>query len=111
MNQSLNKRKNNNIKFDKSPENFQINMNNIKNLGNYNWQRTKRRAKTRRSQKCLTRKSWRKIELKTEEEKPVEQPKEEPKEETKKEQKEEAKDEPKEEQINKIYTIIKMDNI
>ena len=81
---SLNKRKNNNIKFDKSPENFQINMNNINNLGNYNWQRTKRRAKTRRSQK------W---------------------EETKKEQKEEAKDEPKEEQINKIYTIIKMDNI
>ena len=52
-----------------------------------------------------------KVEPKTEEEKPVEQPKEEPKEEAKKEQKEEAKDEPKEEQINKIYTIIKMDNI
>ena len=29
MNKSLNKRKNNNIKFDKRPENFQINMNNI----------------------------------------------------------------------------------
>ena len=54
-------------------------------------------------------------EPETEEEKPVKQlkekPKEEPKEETKKEQKEEVKDEPKEEQINKIYTIIKMDNI
>ena len=50
MNKSFNKRKNNNNKFDKRPENFQINMNNIKNLGNYNWQRTKRRAKTRRSQ-------------------------------------------------------------
>ena len=37
MNQSLNKRINNNIKFDKSPENFQINMNNINNLGNYNY--------------------------------------------------------------------------
>ena len=36
MNQCLNKRKNNNIKFDKSPENFKINMNNINNLGNYN---------------------------------------------------------------------------
>ena len=36
MNQSLNKRKNNNIKFDNSPEIFQINMNDINNLGNYN---------------------------------------------------------------------------
>ena len=36
MNQYLNKRKNNNIKFGKSPENFKINMNNINNLGNYN---------------------------------------------------------------------------
>ena len=37
MGQSLNKRKNNNIKFDKSSENFQINMNDIKNLGNYKY--------------------------------------------------------------------------
>ena len=37
MNQFSNKRKNNNIKFDKSPENFQINMNNINNLGNYKY--------------------------------------------------------------------------
>ena len=57
MNKSLNKRKNNNNKFDKSPENFQINMNNINNLGNINMQRTTRRAKTRRNQKCRTRKS------------------------------------------------------
>ena len=43
MNKSLNKRKNNNNKFDKSPENFQINMNNIN---------ITRRAKTRRNKKC-----------------------------------------------------------
>ena len=36
MTQSLNKRKNNNIKYDKCPENFQTNMNDINNLGNYN---------------------------------------------------------------------------
>ena len=29
MNKSMNKRKNNNNKFDKSPKKFQINMNNI----------------------------------------------------------------------------------
>ena len=46
MNKSFNKRKNNNSKFDKSPENFQINMNNINNLGNINMQRITRRAKT-----------------------------------------------------------------
>jgi hypothetical protein len=57
MNKSLNKRKNNNNKFDKSPENFKINMNNINNLGNINMQRIKRRAKTRRNKKCRTRKS------------------------------------------------------
>ena len=43
MNKSFNKRKNNNNKFDKSPENFKINMNNIN---------IKRRAKTRRNKKC-----------------------------------------------------------
>ena len=37
MNKSMNKRKNNNNKFDKSPENFQIYMNNINNLGNYKY--------------------------------------------------------------------------
>ena len=42
MNKSLNKRKNNNNKFDKSPENFQININNINII---------RRAKTRRNKK------------------------------------------------------------
>ena len=43
MNKSLNKRKNNNNKFDKSPENFQINTNNIN---------VTRRAKTKRNKKC-----------------------------------------------------------
>ena len=57
MNKSFNKRKNNNNKFDKSPENFKINKNNINNLGNINMQRITRRAKTRRNQKCRTRKS------------------------------------------------------
>ena len=57
MNKSFNKRKNNNIKFDKSPENFQINMNDINNLGNINMQRITRRAKTGRNKKCRTRKS------------------------------------------------------
>ena len=52
MNKSFNKRKNNNNKFDKSPENFKINMNNINNLGNINMQRITRRAKTRRNKKC-----------------------------------------------------------
>ena len=47
MNKSLNKRKNNNNKFDKSPENFKINMNNINNLGNINMQRITRITKTR----------------------------------------------------------------
>ena len=42
MNKSCNKRKNNNNKFDKSPENFKINMNNINII---------RRAKTRRNKK------------------------------------------------------------
>ena len=45
MNKSFNKRKNNNSKFDKSPENFKINMNNINNLGNYNWQGPKEEPK------------------------------------------------------------------
>ena len=39
MSQYLNKRKNINNKFDKSPENFQINMNNINNLGNHNYEK------------------------------------------------------------------------
>ena len=56
MNKSFNKRKNNNNKFDKSPENFKINMNNI-NQEIINMQRITRRAKTRRNKKCRTRKS------------------------------------------------------
>ena len=42
MSQYLNKNKNNNNKFDKIPENFKINMNNIN---------ITRRAKTRRNKK------------------------------------------------------------
>ena len=56
MNKSFNKRKNNNNKFDKSPENFKINMNNINNLGNINMQRITRRAKTRRKPKMPNQK-------------------------------------------------------
>ena len=62
MNKSFNKRKNNNNKFDKSPENFKINMNNINNLGNINMQRITRRAKTRRNKKCRTRKEEKPLE-------------------------------------------------
>ena len=45
MNKSLNKRKNNNIKFEKSPENFQINMNNINKKGNYNYAKDRRKSR------------------------------------------------------------------
>ena len=83
MSQYLNKRKNNNNKFDKSPENFKINMNSINNLGNINMQRITRRAKTRRNQNAEPEKAEVKSEVKTKEEKPVEQSKEEQKEETK----------------------------
>ena len=102
MSQSLNKRKNNNIKFDKSPENFQINMDNINNLGNYKYAKgSKEEPKQEETKNADPEKAEEEAEVKTEEEKPVEQPKEkpeeEPKEETKKEQKEEVKYEPKEE--------------
>ena len=48
VNQNLNKRKNKNIKFDKSPENFQINMNNINNLGNNNYAKEKNKNKPKK---------------------------------------------------------------
>jgi hypothetical protein len=48
VNQNLKKRKNKNIKFDKSPENFQINMNNINNLGNNNYAKEKNKNKPKK---------------------------------------------------------------
>ena len=56
MNQSLNKRKNNNIKFDKSPENFQINMNNINNLGNYNHAKDHKKSQNKKKPKMSNQK-------------------------------------------------------
>ena len=57
MNQSLNKTKNNNIKFDKSPENFQINMNNINNLGNYNYSKDHKKSQNKKKPKMMNQKS------------------------------------------------------
>ena len=57
MNTSCNKRKNNNNNFDKSPENFQINMNNINNLGNCKYAKDHKKSLKRRNQKCRTGKS------------------------------------------------------
>ena len=57
MNQSLNKRKNNNIKFDKSPENFQINMNDINNLGNYNNAKEHKKSQNKKKPKMMNQKS------------------------------------------------------
>ena len=48
MNKSFNKRKNNNIKFDKSPENFKINMNNINNLGNYKYAKDRKKSQNKK---------------------------------------------------------------
>ena len=60
MNQSLNKRKNNNIKFDKSPENFQINMNNINNLGNYKYAKDHMKSQNKEKQKTSNQKKLKK---------------------------------------------------
>ena len=56
MNKSLNKRKNNNIKFDKSPENFQINMNNTNNLGNYNYSKDHKKSQKKKKPKMQNQK-------------------------------------------------------
>ena len=60
MNQSLNKRKNNNIKFDKSPENFQINMNDINNLGNYNNAKEHKKSQNKQKPKISNQKKLKK---------------------------------------------------
>ena len=60
MKQSLNKRKNNNIKFDKSPENFQINMNNVNNLGNYNYAKDNKKSQNKKKLKISNQKKLKK---------------------------------------------------
>ena len=60
MNQSLNKRINNNIKFDKSPENFQINMNNINNLGNNNYAKDHMKNQNKKKPKMPNQKKQKK---------------------------------------------------
>ena len=57
MNQSLNKRKNNNIKFDNSPENFQTNMNDINNLGYYNYANAHKKSQSKKKTKMPKQKS------------------------------------------------------
>ena len=60
MNQSLNKRINNDIKFDKSPENFQINMNNINNLGNNYYAKDHMKNQNKKKPKMPNQKKLRK---------------------------------------------------
>ena len=60
MSQSLNKRKNNNIKFDKSPENFQINMNNINNLGNFKYAKDHKKSQNKKKLKISNQKKLKK---------------------------------------------------
>ena len=56
MSQYLNKSKNNNNKFDKSPENFQINMNNINNLGNFKYAKTHKKSQNKKKLKISNQK-------------------------------------------------------
>ena len=60
MNKSLNKRKNNNNKFDKSPENFKINMNDMKNLGNYKYAKDHKKSQNKEKQKMPNQKKLKK---------------------------------------------------
>ena len=60
MNQSSNKRKNNNNKFDKSPENFQIYMNNINNLGNYKYAKDHKKSQNKKKLKISNQKKLKK---------------------------------------------------
>ena len=57
MNQSLNKRKSNNFKFDKNPENFQINMNKLNNIGNYNYANAHKKSQSKKKTKMPKQKS------------------------------------------------------
>ena len=56
MSQYLDKNKNNNNKLDKSPENFQINMNIINNLGDYNYEKDHKKRQNKKKQKMLNQK-------------------------------------------------------
>ena len=56
MNKSCNKNKNNNNKFDKSPENFQINMNIINNLGNYKYVKDHKKSQNEKKPKMPNQK-------------------------------------------------------
>ena len=60
MSQSLNKRKNNNIKYDKCPENFQINMNNINNLGDYKYAKDHKKSQNKKKPKMTNQKKLKK---------------------------------------------------
>ena len=56
MSQYLNKSKNNNNKFGGSPENFQINMNNINNIRNYKYAKDHKKSQNREKQKMPNQK-------------------------------------------------------
>ena len=60
MNKSFNKRKNNNSKFDKSPENFKINMNNINNLGNFIYAKDHKKSQNKKKLKISNQKKLKK---------------------------------------------------
>ena len=60
MNQYLNKNKNNNNKLDKSPENFQINMNIINNLGNYKYAKDHMKSQNKKKPKMPNQKKLKK---------------------------------------------------
>ena len=60
MNKSFNKSKNNNNKFDKSPENFQINMNNINNLGNFKYAKDHKKSQNKKKLKISNQKKLKK---------------------------------------------------
>jgi hypothetical protein len=60
MSQYLNKSKNNNNKFDKSPENFQINMNNINNLGNFIYAKDHKKSQNEKKPKMPNQKKLKK---------------------------------------------------
>ena len=60
MNQYLDKNKNNNNKLDKSPENFQINMNIIKNLGIYNNAKDHKKSQNKKKPKMPNQKKLKK---------------------------------------------------
>ena len=72
MNKSFNKRKNNNNKFDKSQENFKINMNNMNNLANHNYEKgPQEEPKREETKNAEPEKAKEKTDVQQEEEKPL----------------------------------------